>query len=439
MINNFRITPTLLYQEYDSQREMYSALKDYLESGYKIKETVYLCPVITNREEEIILSYLHIKEPGLDIKKKIHRLCKSIKTMKPDYSDTILNVIGGIRRNYGYDFPFSDTHNVFDRKYKNCVILLIDGMGANVLKENLDEDAFLNKNISFTHHAIYPSTTAAATTSTMSGLTPLESCWTGWSNYIREMDREIVLFTGENYYTGEPTGRPASDFIPWKPFFSDMKVKGYTILPDFSKPQKDINDVLSDSLAKMNYPQSIVQYVYWPDPDSTMHEFGTYAPEAKEVIKDINEKVERYAQALPLDTILIITADHGHIPVKPINLYECDILNQYLRTKPSNDARCTVFRVKEGMGPKFERMFNQLFGEVFKLYPTREAIKNGFFGNPNGHIHERIADFLGDYVAVATNQFYFNFKGEKEFLFKSHHAGITREEMEVPVIVIRKY
>ena len=91
------------------------------------------------------------------------------------------------------------------------------------------------------------------------------------------------------------------------------------------------------------------------------------------------------------------------------------------------------------MGDKFVKMFHALFGEVFSLYSKRDAIKMGFFGDPNGYIHARIDDFLGDYVAIATNQFYFNFKGENNHLFKSHHAGITKDEMEVPVIVIRKY
>ncbi|MCR5232239.1 MAG: hypothetical protein K6B64_06300 [Acholeplasmatales bacterium] len=69
---------------------------------------------------------------------------------------------------------------------------------------------------------------------------------------------------------------------------------------------------------------------------------------------------------------------------------------------------------------------------------TSDAIKEGYFGDPFGKIHERIKDFLGDYVAFGINKYYFNYKGENSILFKSHHAGITKEEMEVPVIVIRK-
>ena len=68
---------------------------------------------------------------------------------------------------------------------------------------------------------------------------------------------------------------------------------------------------------------------------------------------------------------------------------------------------------------------------IFKLMKTSESIKLGYFGNPDGHIHERIKDFLGDYVAFGINKYYFNYKGENSILFKSHHAGITKEEIRL--------
>ena len=117
MISNVKITDNLLYQEYDDEKEMYTALDDYLHCGYKIKETIYLCPIVSNGLEEIILSYIHVDNPGMDIKKKIHRMCKSVRLMKPDYSDTILNLVGEIRKNYGYSSKYIDKHNTFDRKY----------------------------------------------------------------------------------------------------------------------------------------------------------------------------------------------------------------------------------------------------------------------------------------------------------------------------------
>ncbi|UKI50367.1 MAG: hypothetical protein L6U99_02720 [Clostridium sp.] len=41
--------------------------------------------------------------------------------------------------------------------------------------------------------SIYPSTTAAATTAAISGLAPLESGWTGWQNYVKEINQKYYF------------------------------------------------------------------------------------------------------------------------------------------------------------------------------------------------------------------------------------------------------
>mgnify|MGYP000185064324 CR=1 FL=1 len=58
-----------------------------------------------------------------------------------------------------------------------------------------------------------------------------------------------------------------------------------------------------------------------------------------------------------------------------------------------------------------------------------------------GEKHKKIDDFLGDYVALSTNgsiivlETYF---APGKPVKKSAHCGLTKEEMEVPVIVIKK-
>ena len=59
-------------------------------------------------------------------------------------------------------------------------------------------------------------------------------------------------------------------------------------------------------------------------------------------------------------------------------------------------------------------------------------------------MHHKISSFIGDYVAVAKDNYYFNFnptlyqETEDEMVFKSHHAGITANEMVIPFIVLKK-
>jgi len=57
-----------------------------------------------------------------------------------------------------------------------------------------------------------------------------------------------------------------------------------------------------------------------------------------------------------------------------------------------------------------------------------------------GEPHRKISDFIGDYVAIAKSSSVFKMKYNqgirKSFEFKAHHAGITSEEMYVPLIEI---
>ena len=222
-------------------------------------------------------------------------------------------------------------------------------------------------------------------------------------------------------------------------FYADMEgINGYSVEPDFSKKNRTFDDILNQSLVYALKDEKQVQYVYYDEPDHSMHEFGAYDDRIKKMCKEIDKKIEAYAKKLTDDTLLVITADHGHRDVLPLHIYDIKVLNGLLERRPSNDARCITFKVKKGMEERFEFIFNSLFKDYFKLMKTEEAIKKGFFGLNGDPRSVRIDDFLADYVAPAINNRYFNYKGVPDFIFKSHHAGITKDEMSVPLIIIRK-
>ncbi|MDE7095472.1 MAG: hypothetical protein K2O23_03190, partial [Anaeroplasmataceae bacterium] len=96
------------------------------------------------------------------------------------------------------------------------------------------------------------------------------------------------------------------------------------------------------------------------------------------------------------------------------------------------------FRVKDEYRAIFPKLFEKLFGYAYDIMPSSEAMYQEFFGKRNEIPHTRVYDFLADYVAVAKKEYCFNYKGKENFEFKSHHAGITADEMLVPAIVFRK-
>lgn len=65
-----------------------------------------------------------------------------------------------------------------------------------------------------------------------------------------------------------------------------------------------------------------------------------------------------------------------------------------------------------------------------------EVIKRQLFGG--GIPHEQFAEMLGDYLAVAVGEVsIYNTREEKE-KFIGAHAGITEDEMEIPLIAVRR-
>jgi len=51
--------------------------------------------------------------------------------------------------------------------------------------------------------------------------------------------------------------------------------------------------------------------------------------------------------------------------------------------------------------------------------------------------HPRFREFLGDYMAIAISDMYFVFF-QTDFFMKGQHAGLTSEEMLVPLVVFSK-
>ena len=58
-----------------------------------------------------------------------------------------------------------------------------------------------------------------------------------------------------------------------------------------------------------------------------------------------------------------------------------------------------------------------------------------------GEKHYKVDDFLGNYVAICTSSSIFRletFLADGKPIKKSTHCGMTKEEMEIPLIIIEK-
>ena len=73
-------------------------------------------------------------------------------------------------------------------------------------------------------------------------------------------------------------------------------------------------------------------------------------------------------------------------------------------------------------------MFKQHYGKDFKLYKSKNLLKQNYFGAITSN-----KEFLADYIAVCKTNKVFRF-AETSHCFKGHHTSLGKE-MLVPLII----
>lgn len=375
----------------------------------------------------------------------------------PEYDHCILNLITSILKYYKVGTNHS-TLKVIDEKlknkYKNVVLIVLDGMGEHILN-NLSPNGYFNNNKVEKITSVYPSTTTAALTTYYSGKPPYESGWIAWSQYFKEYGRALDMFSHKESYLGEPIKNAKIDvfktIVNYKTIFEQIEesspnIKAYEITPTYSDKRgkrsiraDSIDEIVEDIENLCSIPDDKFIFVYSDRPDGLLHKYGASSEEAKNFIIEAENKIKALREKLSEDTIIIISADHGHKDVEKVyTLLDYPEIQECLIMPASLESRILTFWVKENMKEEFEKRFNKIFSEEFWLMKKEEFLDKHFLGY--GEKHPKIDDFIGDYVALSISSSMIRletFLAEGKPVKKSTHCGLTKEEMEVPVIVIQ--
>ncbi|MEQ8156642.1 MAG: alkaline phosphatase family protein [Clostridiaceae bacterium] len=361
----------------------------------------------------------------------------------PDYDNSIVNLACSVLKHYGAKYnhpalPIFDNYLMKD--YKNVVVMVFDGLGTDALEYHLEEESFLRKHLAAEISSVFPPTTTAATTSMESGLTPVEHGWLGWSLYFSEIDKIVNAFIN----TVKDSDEIAADYhvagriIPYKNIYDIINetgnAKAYSVSP-FGTNKVSLHAEMFQEVERLcDLDGNKYIYAYFPQPDSDMHEYGCYSEEAASWVKELNRGAEEMSRVLK-DTILIITADHGHINLKYKFLTDYPEILRMLIRQISIENRAACFYVKDEYKEKFPEEFYKVFGDDFLLFSREKVIEGKLFGD--GEEHPKFQSFVGDYLAVAISD-----KGiahsHESAQFVSNHAGITRKEMMVPFIAVER-
>lgn len=363
---------------------------------------------------------------------------------KPDYKNSILNISNSLINYYNVP-PHHETHPLLDgylnKKYNHIIYLLMDGLGTNIIKKHLKESDALYKYMQKEVTSVFPPTTVAATNTVLSAKSPIETGYLGWVQYFPKEDTNLIVFKGIDFYTEKVIGDLRFKYLEYPSILKQINayaphVQTKQFMPSVVEKTggNSFNEQVDRVLTFTHNNDETFSYVYWIEPDLSQHIEGTDSKAIKLLLEDLNQTFTSLISNVPDNTLVVGIADHGLTNVKSINIHDYKDITSLLIRNTSLEPRAINFFVKPDKLDIFKVVFNGHFGDIFDLYTKQELLNSGLLGP--GEKHKMVDAFLGDFVGIAKAEYMFSITDKKTY--KGHHAGLTLDEMMVPLIVYKK-
>jgi predicted AlkP superfamily pyrophosphatase or phosphodiesterase len=379
---------------------------------------------------------------------------------------SILNISNWIIDNFGGE-SFHPPYPIPFKNKKHVILFLIDAMSYNtfklVLKEHKNEFHLLRKNHFLPATSVFPSTTANAITTFLTGKSPAEHGILGYILFFKELGSLVNMIDFSPLYGGKGIFEPylVNDILKMNTIHEtlnalDVKtfvhthseivgsglskihnkgsnIKGY-------KSPVELFGMVYDKLidfSKNGYKSS--QFAYYSHVVSIGHKYGAkdyrYKSQIYWFLKMLEEEfLKKITNNILKDTIILITADHGMLETpltKEIRFSNDDVISKYLSVPPGGEMRMMYFYTKNKKD--FSDFFHSNYKDYGNLISIDEAEKINLFGNKlNKNFKERI----GDFVMISKSNYSFVYKYGSSFVhLKGKHGGLSFHEMIVPLII----
>lgn len=356
---------------------------------------------------------------------------------------TLANLSNTIFAHYGapvYHEPIPELLEAM-KGHRKVAVFLFDALGKHIIELHRKECHFLEEHGFMTIESTNPATTVAATTCFLTGKTPIETGYMGWSVYLEERKVPLEVFTNKNEDTGEKL-EPDNIMERLSPVkkmdevLEGLGVKAKALYPypvDKEGPATfDSQIALADRF--FNNGGEFL-YFYNTEPDHTMHLEGIHGKHLHMLLKRMMKAFKGFVKRHP-DVLVISMADHGMVNVNLRDLNAYPDLSECLSAPLTLDARHASIRLKEGKEAYFLEHFPERFSE-FRLISKEEILRTHHFGE--GDSTPLSESFIGDYIALPMgHDALFNSATRPIHRFIGHHAGPLPEEMEILIGLYNK-
>ena len=336
-----------------------------------------------------------------------------------------------------------------------AVVLLVDGMGWELLRRHADAAPFLAGLAGRPLTAGFPSTTVTSLTSLGTGLPPGAHGLTGYSSYVEEVGDAV------NWLAWRPVGQGGDlrqllspeDTQPQPTAFERAADAGISVTStapakfegtgltraalrggrfDGSVTWGDCLALTAEAVERGN--RSLV-YCYLSELDLVGHVRGASTDAWLEQLSLVDAFARGLAERLPDDAVLHVTADHGMVTVSPQARVDFDastVLQDGVAAL-AGEPRMRHVHARPGAAGDVLAAWTAELGDRMWVVSRQGAVDAGLFGP---YVSTTARARIGDVLAIATSDVAVVRRRSESVLssLPGQHGALTDDELLVPLL-----
>ena len=333
---------------------------------------------------------------------------------------------------------------------RRVAVLLVDGLGAELLAAHPDEAPVLNAlgTPAGVLSAPCPSTTPVSLTTLGTGLPPGGH---GVLGFVTEVP-------GEQRTLNHVQWRDDPDPLRWQArptVFEQATAAGVTCTAvgphsfarsgltraayrgaDYANAYGP-GDLVAVVHAALAAGERSLVYGYTAELDLTGHVRGVDSASWRYQLGVVDRMVEQLAAGLPEDAVLLVTADHGMVDVPDstrLDVGEEPGLSDGVRLL-TGEPRARYVHTEPGAAEDVLATWRAVLGSRAWVVGREEAVETGVFGP----VDPAVADRIGDIVALARGSWAFTDVASEPHssLLAAYHGSLTSAEVAIPLLAAR--
>lgn len=382
----------------------------------------------------------------------------------PDYSGrglfnlavSLARVCGSPARTHYPELHLPDGRHASEAwaQHETLVFLLVDGLGDHFLTANRELAPNLWRDRVGQISSVFPSTTATAITTVMTGESATVHGMLGW--FVRDEQSASIVAPLPMRLRGcrsVPEQAVIDRLLRTMPLMPAAQRQTHLVtLPELAQgpfssfhaagatvhAYRELDELparIGQAATMGTGPRYI--YAYTPLLDRTAHDCGIDSAASRDVLAQVDAAYAQIRAQLP-QALIVVASDHGFIdnpPEHQIDLMAYPEIHSMLRGPLSGERRAAYCHVQPEFAESFGQAIEKHFGHALIALRATEALASGLFGP--GTVDIETLARCGDWVLIARGDWTVrdSVAGEDAPPMIGVHGGLSADEMRVPLII----